>query len=115
MPAAWGGDVAVIDELEFTVKDAAAVDPKFTAVAPVKLLPVMVTTVPPVDGPVAGLIPVTRVGGGPIGGAETNCSKFFRKGISLIDEPVGAVAMKFTSYTTTSAPPRAFASVPRLK
>ena len=31
---------------EFTVKDAAFVPPKLTAVAPVKLAPVMVTLVP---------------------------------------------------------------------
>ena len=37
--------------------------PKLTAVAPVKLVPVMVTVVPPVVGPVSGLTAVT-VGGG---------------------------------------------------
>ena len=36
-----------------TVKDAAAVPPKVTAVAPVKLVPVMVTTVP--DAPLVGV------------------------------------------------------------
>ena len=41
----------------------AAVAPKLIVVADVlKLVPVTVTTVPPADGPVAGLIPVT-VGG----------------------------------------------------
>ena len=37
-----------------TVKPAAAVAPKATAVAPVKLVPVIVTEVPPASGPVAG-------------------------------------------------------------
>ena len=48
-------------------------DPKLTAVTPVKLVPVMVTVVPPVVGPVPGLTAVT-VGGGrhegePVSGA----------------------------------------------
>ena len=45
------------------VKLVAAVVPNETLVAPVKLEPVMVTVVPPVVGPLAGLMPVT-VGGG---------------------------------------------------
>ena len=36
--------------------------PKLTAVAPLKLVPVMVTTVPPVVGPLLGLTPVTLGG-----------------------------------------------------
>jgi hypothetical protein len=43
---------------EFTVKLAAWVVPKFTAVTPVKLVPAIVTDVPPADEPVAGPIPV---------------------------------------------------------
>ena len=39
-------DVALL-----TVKVVAAVAPNFTAVAPVKLVPVMVTVVPPVSAP----------------------------------------------------------------
>jgi hypothetical protein len=39
---------------EFTVKLAAWVVPKFTAVTPVKLVPTIVTEVPPVDAPVVG-------------------------------------------------------------
>ena len=38
--------------------------PKFTAVAPEKLDPVMVTLVPPALGPVLGEVPVTA--GGPL-------------------------------------------------
>ena len=53
------GDVAVIDVDELTVKLVAAVAPNVTAVAPVKPVPVTVTTVPPVCGPVVGEIEVT--------------------------------------------------------
>ena len=45
--------VAVILVEEFTVNDAAPIPPKLTAVAPVKFVPVIVTTVP-VD-PVVGV------------------------------------------------------------
>jgi hypothetical protein len=61
-PAVWGGVVAVIWVEEFTVKFAAGVPPKLTPVAPVKLVPVMVTTVPPEAGPLEGLTPVTEGG-----------------------------------------------------
>jgi hypothetical protein len=53
------GDVAVIEVAEFTVKLAAAVAPKWTAVAPVKLAPVIVTLVPPAVEPLGGFTPVT--------------------------------------------------------
>jgi hypothetical protein len=52
------GDVAVIDVAELNVK-LAAVAPKVTAVTPVKLVPVMVTDVPPAVGPAVGEIEVT--------------------------------------------------------
>ena len=42
-----------------TVKPVAAVAPKVTAAAPVKLVPVMVTVVPPPPGPEVGEIDVT--------------------------------------------------------
>jgi len=57
------GEVAVIDVDELKVKPVAAVPPKLTAVTPVKLVPVMVTDVPPAVGPDAGEIPV-MVGAG---------------------------------------------------
>ena len=41
------------------VTSVAAVVPKSTAVAPVKLVPVIVTDVPPAVGPLVGLIAVT--------------------------------------------------------
>src|SRR5580658_3338036 len=47
------GDVAVTCVEVFTVKTA-LVDPKSTAVAPVRLVPVMVTGVPPACGPLVG-------------------------------------------------------------
>ena len=42
-----------------TVKDVAGVLPNLTMVAPVKLLPVIITLVPPVVGPVFGAIDVS--------------------------------------------------------
>ena len=56
------GLTAVIDVALFTVKLVAGVEPKSTAVAPVKFVPVMVTVVPPAAGPFVGLKAVT-VGG----------------------------------------------------
>jgi len=53
------GDVAVIDVAELTVKPVAETAPNVTAVAPVKLVPVIVTVVPPVAGPCMGAIDVT--------------------------------------------------------
>ena len=49
------GLTAVIDVALFTVKLVAGVEPKSTAVAPVRFVPVMVTVVPPLVEPVAGL------------------------------------------------------------
>ena len=57
-PAEPAGEVAVIWVAELTVK-LAALEPNLTAVAPVKLVPVMVTDVPPAVEPVAGDTPVT--------------------------------------------------------
>ncbi len=56
------GDVAVIDVAELTVKPVALVAPNLTAVAPVKLVPVIVTVVPPPAGPDVGEIEVTAGG-----------------------------------------------------
>jgi hypothetical protein len=54
MPAEPAGVVAVICVELSTVKLAAAVPPKVTEVAPVRLVPVMVTLVPPAVGPLLG-------------------------------------------------------------
>ena len=48
-----------------TITPVAALAPKSTAVAPVRLVPVMVTEVPPAVGPEVGLTPVT-VGAGTV-------------------------------------------------
>ncbi len=58
-PEAHGGEVAVMEVSEFTVKAVAAVVPKSTAVAPVNPVPVIVTAVLPAGGPLAGEIVVT--------------------------------------------------------
>ena len=55
LPADPGGDRAVIDESDSTVKEAASDSPKVTDDAPQRLDPVMVTTVLPFVGPVMGL------------------------------------------------------------
>jgi hypothetical protein len=52
--AACAGDTAVISVEDATVKLVAATEPKTTLVAPVKLVPVMVTVVPPAGGPEVG-------------------------------------------------------------
>ena len=53
-----------VELAETTVKLAALAAPNFTAVAPLKLLPVMVTEVPPLEDPEAGETEVMV--GGPI-------------------------------------------------
>ena len=53
------GEVAVIWVALLTVKERAALLPNRTAVTPEKLVPVMVTLVPPAGGPVFGLTLVT--------------------------------------------------------
>jgi hypothetical protein len=79
--AAHGGEIAVICVSESTVKDVAGLAPNITAVAPVKCLPVIMTDVPPVAGPLFGLRPVINgpsqfcgggiwITGGPHGGMQ---------------------------------------------
>ena len=63
VPATFAGDVAVIDVEESTLSSLAGIPPKRTALAPVKPVPVIVTTVPPVAGPPFAESFVT-VGGG---------------------------------------------------
>jgi hypothetical protein len=58
VPAVPAGAVAVIWVALFTVKVVALVPPNWTAVAPVKFVPVIVTAVPPVVVPLVGVIPV---------------------------------------------------------
>jgi hypothetical protein len=59
VPTDSGGLTAVIWVAFLTVPPVAAVDPKWTALAPVKLVPVTVTDVPPPVVPEVGLILVT--------------------------------------------------------
>jgi hypothetical protein len=61
-PAVPAGLIAVIEVGETTVTPVAALAPKSTAVAPVKPVPVIVTSVPPAVVPEVGLTPET-VGG----------------------------------------------------
>jgi hypothetical protein len=63
VPLLAAGDSAVIELAELTVKLLAGLDPKSTAVAPLKLLPLMVSEVPPSAGPLFALTLVS-VGGG---------------------------------------------------
>jgi len=57
------GEVAVIEVALLTLNEVAAVLPNLTAVVPLKLVPVIVTLVPPVVGPKFGATEVT-VGAG---------------------------------------------------
>ena len=61
-PAAWAGEVAVMDVLLTTVTLVAAALPKVTVAGEAKLVPVIVTAVPPAVDPEFGEILVT-VGG----------------------------------------------------
>ena len=71
------GEVAVIEVsllLNFIPGDQA--DPKLTAVAPVKPLPVMVTAVPPAAGPLLGVMLVTTGADGERIGGSMYCLSF---------------------------------------
>ena len=60
MPAVPAGVVAVMEVALTTTTLVAVAPPKVTLVAPVKLVPVMVTAVPPARGPDMGLmLPIT--------------------------------------------------------
>lgn len=53
------GEMAVMLLAEFTVTPVAGIVPKFTAVTPLRLVPAIVTVVPPAAGPLAGVTAVT--------------------------------------------------------
>jgi hypothetical protein len=59
VPAACNGEVAVIKVDETTERLLPATEPKWTALAPVNPVPVMVTAVPPTRGPTTGLTELT--------------------------------------------------------
>src|SRR5260370_3807444 len=63
VPAASAGEVVVMLVSLTTVKVSAVVSPKLTTPAPVKPVPVIVTTVPPASGPAAGVTAVTTGSG----------------------------------------------------
>jgi hypothetical protein len=54
LPAVPEGETAVIWVSLTILKTAAGVEPKLTAVAPLKVVPVIVTAVPPAGGPNVG-------------------------------------------------------------
>ena len=58
-PAAWDGVTTVIWLVEFTVKLLATAAPKCTAVASLKLAPVMITVAPPLTEPLLGVTALT--------------------------------------------------------
>ena len=58
------GDTAVTVVDDVTMNDAAGTEPNLTAVAPLKLVPVTVTEVPPAVEPVFGLTEETVGAGG---------------------------------------------------
>jgi len=66
VPTKWAGATAVMEPSVFTVKLVAARPPQRTDPAPVKLLPEMVTDVPPMYDPDEGLTPVTTGAGGAV-------------------------------------------------
>ncbi len=59
MEADWAGETAVICVDELTVKLAAGVEAKLTALAPRKPVPVKMTVLLPATGPASGLTAVT--------------------------------------------------------
>ena len=84
------GDTAVIEVSEFTVKELAAILPKETLRALVKLEPVIVTVVPPVVRPVLGEIPDTT---GPVTGAPPEFSVISRLRLSVFKTLPSSVLM----------------------
>jgi len=85
VPAAMGGAVTVIDVSDKTVKFVAGVVPKFTVEAPVKFVPVTVTTVPPAEVPVVGAMAV-MVGAG----AAVNV---YWSEVDVVDTPLGVTTV----------------------
>jgi hypothetical protein len=59
IPAVPAGDFMVREVAEATTRLVPAVDPNFTAVAPINPVPVTMTEVPPAIGPLTGEMPVT--------------------------------------------------------
>jgi len=85
--------VAVIEVGLFTVKLVAALAPTITAVAPVKLVPVMTTVVPPPVDPEVGLRPVTAGAGGGAPGPVVKAATTATHGAELKSIHCGAAAV----------------------
>jgi hypothetical protein len=66
VPRDPAGDCALIEVGPVTLKLVAGADPKCTAVAPVKFVPVIVTPVPPAVEPDEGLTALTVGGEGEV-------------------------------------------------
>jgi hypothetical protein len=92
-PADPLGAVATIDVEEVTVNAVAEVPANFTAEAPLKLAPTMVTTVPPAEGPVLGVTLVTV-------GLGASYSKWSAELVEL--EPTALVATTSTTPATSA-------------
>jgi hypothetical protein len=104
VPVASGGEVAVMEEAELTTKVAAAVAPNLTAVAPVTLVPVIVTEVPPALSPEFGLRPVTV---GPGGGAEPDAADT----LSMVTVPRVPLLCDVTARPSSTVGPRLMVNV----
>ena len=85
VPADSAGDVAVKEVDELTVVAVAVTVPNITVAEEVKLVPVMVTDVPPLVGPLVGVMDVTVGMGG--GGVFTN---MFSMTISVKVDPTAS-------------------------
>ena len=93
-PPVPGGEVAAISVPDTTVNDVAGTPPKVTAAAPERLLPVIVTAVPPATGPELGLTAKTDGVANVPGAASTYAAPS-----SVVDPTV------FTGAPTTSVAP----------
>jgi hypothetical protein len=62
-PVASAAGLVTVILVALSEEMVAAALPKWTAVAPARLVPLMVTVVPPVSGPLLGLTPLTAGGG----------------------------------------------------
>jgi hypothetical protein len=107
-PAEPAGDVAVIDVSETTVKDAAAVEPNETALAPMKPVPVIVTCVPPATGPALGLTPVTPGADTYVNASAEPPDAEVPPGVVTVmltvPDPAGDVAVIFVAELTVNDP-----------
>jgi hypothetical protein len=91
-PADPAGDIPIIMPEETTLNVATGVLPKFTAVAPVKFVPLIVTNVPPATGPLVGEIPVTVGVKGP--------TYVYSSATEIADVPLGVVTVISTTPAT---------------